>query len=126
MQPAALLIHVADVKGALEWYLAAFPQSRHIKNTHADIAVLTLGEFQLEIVPADSKVSSGASGTVLYWQVSSLSSEIRRLEQLGAHLYRGPLDKENNEAMCQLKDPFGNLIGLRGKWEISPHLQQDD
>jgi hypothetical protein len=33
---------------------------------------------------------------------------------LGATLYRGPIALEFNRRMCKLKDPFGNIIGLRG------------
>ncbi len=36
-----------------------------------------------------------------------------KLTALGAKLYRGPLDIEDNQVICQLMDPFGNLIGLR-------------
>ena len=42
--------------------------------------------------------------------------EVERFLCLGATLYRGPIAIENELFMCQVKDPFGNLIGLRGKW----------
>ena len=37
------------------------------------------------------------------------------LERAGAKLYRGPLVIGNGEAICQMSDPFGNLLGLIGK-----------
>ncbi|MDX8425330.1 VOC family protein, partial [Vibrio parahaemolyticus] len=39
---------------------------------------------------------------------------LSRFEAIGASLYRGPMEIENGLSMCQLEDPFGNLIGLRG------------
>ncbi|TOL44982.1 glyoxalase/bleomycin resistance/dioxygenase family protein, partial [Vibrio parahaemolyticus] len=36
-------------------------------------------------------------------------------QKLGARLYRGPMEIEDGLSMCQVEDPFGNLIGLRGK-----------
>ena len=33
---------------------------------------------------------------------------------LGAVLYRGPRDREDGTYMCQVKDPYGNLIGFVG------------
>ena len=60
--------------------------------------------MRIEIVKADEKVSAGPSGTVVYWQV----------ENLAAKLYRGPMNIENGEAMCQVQDPWGSCIGLRG------------
>ncbi|MDY0831642.1 MULTISPECIES: VOC family protein [unclassified Pseudomonas] len=32
---------------------------------------------------------------------------------LGATLYRGPMKIEGGEWMCQVRDPWGNCIGLR-------------
>jgi len=64
---------------------------------------------------ADEKVSSGKSGTVLYWSVDHLTGSLERFYSLGAKLYRGPMDIEDGLSMCQVEDPFGNLIGLRGK-----------
>jgi len=68
----------------------------------------------IEIVKEDGKVSAGKKGTVLYWAVENLKASIIHLESLVASLYRGPLSIENGHSMCQLEDPFGNLIGLRG------------
>jgi len=39
------------------------------------------------------------------------------LEKLGASLYRGPMPIEDGLGMCQLADPFGNLLGLRGLFQ---------
>jgi catechol 2,3-dioxygenase-like lactoylglutathione lyase family enzyme len=33
----------------------------------------------------------------------------------GATTFRGPLNIESDEAICQNCDPFGNIIGLIGK-----------
>ena len=114
MKPISLLIPVPDVSAALAWYQSVFPGSERIGPESQAIAILKLQDLQIEIVKEDKKVMSGSSGVVLYWQVKHLLEEMERLEELGAKLYRGPISIENNESMCQLKDPFGNLIGLRG------------
>ena len=51
---------------------------------------------------------------VAYWRVSSLAETRARLERAGATLYRGPLVIGNGEVICQMSDPFGNLLGLIG------------
>lgn len=66
------------------------------------------------IVQADEKVSTGKSGSVLYWRVSDFEETLAHFLSLGAKLYRGPLNIESGMVMCQVEDPFGNLIGLRG------------
>jgi predicted enzyme related to lactoylglutathione lyase len=69
---------------------------------------------------ADSKVPSGAAGHVAYWRVQDFAAATARSEEMGALLYRGPLDRGDGEFMCQMKDPFGNLFGL-----VGPNLNQD-
>ena len=116
MKPEALLVHVPNVDDALSWYKKAFPAATEEPIAESKVAVLNLNGFYLEIVPADNKVGYGKSGTVMYFSVKDLKQLISRFEAIGATLYRGPINIENGLSMCQLEDPFGNLIGFRGKF----------
>ncbi|MBF9000647.1 VOC family protein [Vibrio nitrifigilis] len=113
MNPIAILIHVPNVAQGLAWYKKAFPSAIPIYYSDSDFTALDLDGFSLEIVQADEKVGAGKYGTVLYWSVLELDATLKHFESLGAKLYRGPMDIENGLVMCQLEDPFGNLIGLR-------------
>ena len=115
MKPIAILIHVPDVKLGLEWYKSAFPAAEVDYIVESDFTVLNIHGFLIEIVQADSKVGSGKLGTVLYWSTENLEEGITHFQKLGAKLYRGPMKIEGGLSMRQLEDPFGNLIGLRGK-----------
>lgn len=118
MKPSALLIHVPDVVAGLAWYQQAFPEATKIYLPEYDFTVLDLQGFYLEIVQADNKVGSGHGsgnkGTVLYWSVPAFETAVQHFIVLGAQLYRGPMAIEAGMVMCQLEDPFGNLLGLRG------------
>ncbi|HCM0799014.1 VOC family protein [Vibrio parahaemolyticus] len=114
MNPVAVLVHVPDVAKGFEWYKKAFPEAVAVHYSEVDFTALDLNGFSLEIVQEDEKVDSGKSGSVLYWSVASLSAAVAHFESLGARLYRGPMEIENGLSMCQVEDPFGNLIGLRG------------
>lgn len=114
IRPAALLVHVPDIEAGLAWYRQAFPQAKLRYLPEFDFTILDVGEFSLEIVRADDKVGAGKNGTVMYWLVPDLDTAIDHLTRLGGKLYRGPLPIENGLIMCQIEDPFGNLIGLRG------------
>ncbi|MDC0435214.1 glyoxalase/bleomycin resistance/dioxygenase family protein [bacterium] len=114
MNPIGLLVHVEDIEKALYWYASAFIDAVLIELPLSGAKALKIGNFILEIVPSDNKVSSGETGTVLYWYVSNLQAEIVRFQNLGSTLHRGPMDIEGGLAMCQMTDTFGNLIGLRG------------
>jgi len=116
-KPTALLVHVEDVPTGLNWYQQAFPEAKPTYLHDSDFTILEINGFSLEIVQADGKVSVGKSGTVLYWSVSSLMAALAHFEKLGARLYRGPMEIEDGLGMCQVEDPFGNLIGLRGRYK---------
>lgn len=109
-----VMVHVGNVEQGLAWYAQAFPLATREKLANSDFEFLRLGSFLIEIVSSDHKVSSGPSGSVVYWQVNCLEAEVKRLAGLGAKLYRGPLQTESNWWMCQMQDPWGNCIGLRG------------
>ncbi|OYR19729.1 VOC family protein [Brucella thiophenivorans] len=111
---SAVLVHVSDVKAAIEWYHKAFPHAvlKHLEPY--DFSYLQIGDVDLEIVPADEKVSSGAAGSVVYWHVEGFDQSLAHLIAIGGTLYRGPLDIQDGMRMCQVKDPWGNCIGLRG------------
>ncbi|MEX0447187.1 glyoxalase/bleomycin resistance/dioxygenase family protein [Xenorhabdus sp. SGI246] len=118
MKPATLLIPVPDVNLGLEWYKRAFPGVESIYLEEFDFTLLKIKDFILEVVQADDKVYSGKNGTVMYWSVPCLKTAIQHFQTIGAKLYRGPMVIENGLGMCQLEEPFGNLIGLRGNFQI--------
>ena len=113
---AAVMIHVDDVTPALAWYARAFPQAarRKIKLPTFEFECLELNGVQIEIVPADEKVASGAAGSVVYWTVAEFDVTLHHLQSMGATLYRGPARIEHGMQMCQVHDPWGNCIGIRG------------
>lgn len=118
---AAVMVHVADVEAALRWYEAAFAgEAVRVRIGTPVFECLSVRGVLLEIVPSDEKVASGASGSVVYWAVDSFDAALHRFESAGAVLYRGPLrldnaqNMQNVQFMCQVRDPWGNCIGLRG------------
>ena len=113
---SAVMVHVGDVPVALAWYQTAFPQARRktVTTSEQDFEFLDINGVQLELVPADEKVRAGASGSVVYWQVTDFDLALAHLQSVGATLYRGSRSIEKGLRMCQVRDPWGNCIGLRG------------
>lgn len=112
---AAVLIHVSDVDEGLAWYEKAFPAAVRMRIDDPEFEFLLLDGVQIELVLADEQVASGPAGSVVYWQVANLELALAHLNALGAVLYRGPLKIEHGLSMCQVRDPWGNCIGLRGR-----------
>jgi uncharacterized protein len=111
---AAVMIYVPDWKEGLEWHQKAFPQAHRISLPEFDFEFLELNGVQIEVVNADEKVGAGAFGIAVDWEVESFDEAFRHLTESGATLYRGPKKIEKGRRMCKFKDPFGNLLGLRG------------
>ena len=107
------MIHASDWREGLDWYSKAFPDAERIKVAEYVYEYLLIEGVALEVVQEDEKVPSGAAGSVVYWKTDNFDQKLRLLETLGAQLYRGPKEIEGGRRMCQVKDPFGNLIGLR-------------
>ena len=110
----AVMVHVADVEAGLVWYQKAFPSSLRKSIPQQFFEYLDVDGISIEIVLADEKVSSGAAGSVVYWQVEDFDAALQHMQSIGATLYRGPLKIENGKRMCQVRDPWGNCMGLRG------------
>lgn len=117
------MVHVADVQAALAWYQQAFPSAVTSVIPDVGFTYLQLGDVRIELVPADEKVSFGSAGSVVYWRVDDLQEAIHHFESLGATVYRGPMPIEDGWGMCQVRDPWGNCIGLRGPFGLLPDRQ---
>jgi predicted enzyme related to lactoylglutathione lyase len=52
-------------------------------------------------------------GTVAYWGVDDVDAVVAWCEARGAIAHRGPKTIFTGERLCQLRDPFGNLLGIR-------------
>lgn len=111
---AAVMVHVGSIQEAFVWYERAFPQAVRRRVSDLDFEYLSLGSVRIELVPSDDKVSSGPSGSIVYWQVPNFEASLKHFQGIGARLYRGPLPIENGQLMCQVQDPWGNCIGLSG------------
>jgi predicted enzyme related to lactoylglutathione lyase len=111
---AAVMVPVTNVGEALDWYERAFPGAVRSSVPSHRFEFLVVRGVRIEIVPADDKVPSGPGGSIVYWRVPQLEPALEHMEKLGARLYRGPLRVEDGQAMCQVQDPWGNCIGLRG------------
>jgi uncharacterized protein len=108
-----VMYFVSDRRAAAEWYSNLFGiEITWLENP--EHFFIQVGNQDVWFHQSDSKVPSGAAGHVAYWQVADFDTVLERATQLGAKLYRGPLDRQDGSYMCQVKDPDGNLIGIIG------------
>ncbi|MGA2551380.1 MAG: glyoxalase/bleomycin resistance/dioxygenase family protein [Burkholderiaceae bacterium] len=90
----AVLIHVSDVPVALDWYQSGFRGSKRKRVSEFDFVYLDFHGVNLEIVPCDEKVASGAAGAVPYWAVDDFGETLAHFIDVGrqvvsrTHRYR--------------------------------------
>src|SRR5262245_51199598 len=103
-----------DRRAATEWYARLFEVDISQAGDEPEHYYLQVGNVQIWFSAADAKAGAGTSGHVAYWRVDDLDVARQRAEALGGVLYRGPLHRPDGLTMCQMRDPFGNLIGFVG------------
>lgn len=72
------------------------------------------GGTELGFHPADDEFNPLNGNPVVYWAVSDLDAARAALLTAGAVHHRGPLQIAHGRRICQLKDPFGLIVGLDG------------
>ena len=112
---SSILIYVDNPTKGFIWYQKAFPEAKKRFVAEFDFEYLDYMGVMIEIVPADNQVSSGAAGSVVYWLTDNFQKRLDHLLEVGAILYRGPMNVEQGFKMCQAKDLWGNCIGVEGK-----------
>ena len=109
-------LFVHDVKKSSSWYSKVLNIPLTIDEEI--FGLLKIGPNEMCFHQADGKSPVSTGGSVAYWSVKSLKGAMDLFVKHGASLYRGSIEiPESNEGICQMKDPFGNVIGLRGKYK---------
>lgn len=113
---SAVIFFVPDVHEAAAWYARVI--ERVPRFPVEQFAILDVGGVELSFHLASERMPPGTAGQVAYWEVPDLDAARARFEAHGATWFRGPVPIENGRFMGQLRDPFGNLVGLMG-----PHVE---
>lgn len=102
---------VPDLVAATSWYterLGAEPAWAATQLSRFD-----LGGSRLTLHSIDEFNTGGPGGCVAYWDVVDVDQVAAAWVEHGAVAHRGPKTIATGERLCQLLDPFGNLIGIR-------------
>ncbi|MCD2191827.1 VOC family protein [Actinomycetospora endophytica] len=110
-----VFLFVDDLETATAWYAARL--GRQPVATQDQLAMFELGErsapARLTVHRSDEYNEPGLQGTVAYWDVEDVDAFVAEWTRNGAVAHRGPKTVFTGERLCQLRDPFGNLIGIR-------------
>lgn len=115
MSPDAehVTLFTSDLAASREFYSRAFGLIPALDLP--EICEFKIGSQSLVLQTPDSLSPAGTETQMAYWPVPSLDDAIARFRELGGEICRGPLDLGNGERICQIRDPFGNTVGLKGR-----------
>ena len=110
----ASYLFVENVKKSSLWYSKVLNTQLEIDEDN--FGLIRIGDQELCFHQADSKSPASSGGCVGYWNVENLLAAANKFIEHGGIVYRGPIEiPESDEGICQIKDPFGNVIGLQGR-----------
>jgi predicted enzyme related to lactoylglutathione lyase len=104
-------ISSANVEVSRDWYAKLFGIDPFvdIKN----FASFNIAGTIFDIALADAKSPLSPGGSVGYWLTDDMNELLKKVEDLGAKVYRGPLKvPEIQKTILQIQDPYGNVIGF--------------
>lgn len=98
---------VPDLAKAREWYAQVFERRPYFDQPF--YVGFNVGGFELGLLPDGQP---GPQGCVAYWGVDDIEKEVARIVALGATHDKPIEDVGEGIRVVDLRDPFGNLIGL--------------
>ncbi len=105
----SVVYFVKELAKAKQWYSKMFGILPY--RDDKDFIGFEIGAMLLGLHRADKKTEPGTS-QVAYWCVDDLNEATEYLLSEGAEIYRKTIKIAEGGKVCQLKDPFGNIIGL--------------
>jgi predicted enzyme related to lactoylglutathione lyase len=98
---------VSDLDKAKAWFAEVFGTGPYFDQPF--YVGFAIGGFELGLVPDGTP---GTAGSVVYWGVDDIDAEFARILALGATEHEAIQDVGEGIRVAELKDPFGNVLGL--------------
>lgn len=108
--PGNVFYFVHDLAEATRWYVARLSVEPTVRARQ--LVMFDVAGTRLTLHEADEFNQPGPSGTVAYWTVGDVDATVAQWSAHGATTHRGPKTIMTGERLCQMLDPFGNLLGL--------------
>ncbi|NVD99899.1 MULTISPECIES: VOC family protein [unclassified Massilia] len=107
LRSAIYPLHVPDLQAAKAWYTEVLGQAPYFDQPF--YVGFNVGGFELGLWPEGEP---GTAGCRVYWGVEGIEDEVARIQQLGGQLQGKIEDVGEGIRMADLRDPYGNLLGL--------------
>ena len=104
-----VIVFVEDPQAAARFWAEAFEAPLDPR-----LPLLNIRGTELFFHESDPEKSPPGTSTVVYWRVADFDAVRQRMIDLGCEPWRGPIEIGEGRRICQLRDPFGVVVGLDG------------
>lgn len=101
---------VADLAKAKDWYSKVFEVTPYFDEPF--YVGFNVAGYELGLMPDDMPAADKTDNVLSYWGVEDITAEFTRLKSLGATAESDPVNVGGEIMVAELKDPWGNTIGL--------------
>ena len=101
---------VGDLVAAKEWYSAAFGEAPYFDEPF--YVGFNIAGYELGLMPDETPAADKTDNVLSYWGVEDINAEAARLKDLGATMDNDPMNVGGDIVVAELKDPWGNVLGL--------------
>ncbi len=108
---ASVMYFVNEPRTAASWYAKHLFGGISLQE-EAGFSCVQVGGVEVGFHPAEDGKNPPGGGSVVYWRVENFLSTREALLAAGCEPWRGPLRLTPTRIICQLRDPFRNIIGL--------------
>lgn len=109
----AVMFFVDSPRNAGQWYADHVGGGAPL-HVDGDFAWFEVGTLEVGFHPSDDDLNPRGASQVVYWQTDDVEAARQRLLSAGCAPHRGPLTVSPDRQICQVLDPFGNVLGLDG------------
>lgn len=100
---------VSDIIVARDWYTKAFGTAPYFDEPF--YVGFNICGYELGLQPSDS-IAEKTESVVSYWGVEDIDKVYQNFLELGATAHEAPTNRGGELSTAEVKDPFGNIIGL--------------
>ena len=101
---------VGDLAAAKTWYSKAFGEAPYFDEPF--YVGFNIAGYELGLMPDDMPAAAKTENILSYWGVENINAEVARLVDLGATIDGDPVNVGGDIVVAELKDPWGNVLGL--------------
>ncbi|MGB0629410.1 MAG: VOC family protein [Alphaproteobacteria bacterium] len=104
------LYRVGDLAAAKTWYADAVGEAPFFDEPF--YVGFNIAGYELGLMPDDTPAADKTENVLSYWGVEDIDSEVARLKDMGATMDNDPMNVGGDIVVAELKDPWGNVLGL--------------